>query len=55
MRKDRQTHTGRRPRLYQRIRISKRLTPNECQALGFVVGLFLLGMLVRWYRLAHLR
>jgi len=31
------------------------LTPKERQALFLVAGLFLLGFLVRWYRLAQLR
>ncbi len=54
MRKDRQTNTRRLSPFIKRFQISKRLTPKERQALGLVLGLFLLGMLVRWYRLAHL-
>lgn len=55
MRKGRPTDVKRRLPLYRRLQISKRLTPKERQALGVVLGLFLLGVLVRWYRLAHLR
>ncbi|MEI7901684.1 MAG: hypothetical protein WCK89_15635 [bacterium] len=55
MRKDRHTHAGRRPPLFKRLQISKRLTPNERQAVWLILSLFLLGLLVRWYRLAHVR
>ena len=55
MRKDRQTNAKSRPKLSERLQISKRLTPKECQALWLVLSLFLLGVVVRWYRLAHLR
>jgi len=34
---------------------SERLTPKERQALALVAGLFLIGFIVRWFRLAHLR
>jgi hypothetical protein len=54
MRKDGQTRKGWRPSLYKRLQISKRLTPQERQALWLVLSLFLLGLLVRWHRLAHL-
>jgi len=39
----------------KRLRISSRLTPKECQALFLVIGLFVLGFFVRWYRLMHVR
>ena len=44
-----------RSSLFKRLQISKRLTPKERQALALVLGLFLLGAMVRWYRLTHLR
>jgi len=55
MRKDGHARTGHRLPKTKRFQLSKRLTPNECQALGLVLFLFLLGVLVRWYRLAHVR
>lgn len=53
MRKDRPLPAGRWARLLQRLQLSKRLTPQERQALWLVVSLFLLGLLVRGYRLAQ--
>jgi hypothetical protein len=55
MRKKRQIDVGSRPPLYERVQLSKRLTPKERQALWLVASLFLIGVLVRWYRLAHPR
>ncbi len=55
MKKRRQKTQGKYSALLKRLDISKRLTPNERQALALVLGLFLLGTLVRWYRLTHLR
>jgi len=37
------------------VRKTERLTPKERQALALVVGLFLVGFIVRWLRLRHLR
>jgi hypothetical protein len=54
MRKETQTDTRSRLSRVKRLHISRNLTPRERQALWLVSSLFLLGVLVRWYRLAHL-
>ncbi len=53
MQQDRNRPAGRRPGRFKRLQLNKRLTPQECQALWLVLSLFLLGLAVRWFRLAH--